>query len=122
MIGNGSSGIQVLPAILGDVDKIYLHLRNRTWVTSPIAADQAGPNGTNKYFTPEEQKFWEEHPEEYLKYRKEVECALSGRFELFVKDSGIQVKARAFVQSQMEEKLAGRPGLFADLVPDFPIG
>lgn len=122
LIGNGSTGIQILPAILDEAEKIYVFIRNKTWVTSPVAAEHAGPNGSNRTFTPAEQQTWFENPSEYLKYRKAIEDALNGRFQLYVNDSDVQQKARSFVYNQMAEKLATQPELFTRLVPDFPVG
>ena len=58
LIGNGSSGIQILPAILDQVKKIFVLNRSRTWITPALANRFAGENGANKIFSEEEQKSW----------------------------------------------------------------
>ncbi|KAI1043520.1 hypothetical protein LB505_010167 [Fusarium chuoi] len=55
LIGNGSSGVQILPAILDDAEKIYVHIRSPTWITTNFASKFAGP-GVSNYDYPEEQK------------------------------------------------------------------
>lgn len=66
LIGNGSSGIQILPAILDQVKKIYVLIRSRTWITPALANRFAGENGANKIFSEEEQKTWSRDPDKYL--------------------------------------------------------
>ena len=67
LIGNGSTAIQVLPAILDQAEKIYVLLRNKTWVTPALAQRFAGKSG-NKFFTDEEKEAWSQDPEKYLAY------------------------------------------------------
>ncbi|KAG7414579.1 FAD-binding monooxygenase moxY [Fusarium oxysporum f. sp. rapae] len=81
LIGNGSSGIQVLPAILDKVNKIYVHIRSPTWITSRIGEKFAGPKGVNYKFTEEEKSEWAEHPEKYLEFRKSMEDDVNTRFK-----------------------------------------
>ena len=68
LIGNGSTAIQVLPAILEKAEKVYVLLRNRTWVTPALAQRFAGKNGNNKFFSDEERQEWSKDPEKYLAY------------------------------------------------------
>lgn len=37
LIGNGSTGVQILPAILDEVEKIYVFIRSKTWITAGFA-------------------------------------------------------------------------------------
>lgn len=122
LIGNGSTGIQILPAILEEVEKVYVFLRSQTWVTAGLAQRFAGPNGTNKFFSEEETESWSKDPEAYLAYRKEIENELNARFRLYVAASPSQKLARDFSEKQMIAKLAGKPELADKLVPTFPVG
>ena len=122
LIGNGSTGIQILPAILDEVEKIYVFIRNRTWVTASLAQKFAGPNGTNKHFTPEEQDAWAKDPEAYLQYRKEIETDLNIRFRMYIQASQAQKNAREFSIDQMTKRLGAKPDLVGELVPEFPVG
>jgi cation diffusion facilitator CzcD-associated flavoprotein CzcO len=94
LIGNGSSGIQILPTILDKAEKVYLLLRSRTWVTPALANRFAGENGANKIFTDDEKEQWSQNPEEYLAYRKEIEHELNVRFRLYIKGSKAQQMGR----------------------------
>lgn len=122
LIGNGSTGVQILPAILDQVKKVYVYIRSKTWITAGFAQKFAGPNGTNVIFSPEQKHRWEDHPEEYLEYRKAVESELNSRFRLYLKDSPEQKEARAFSIQQMTEKLVGKPEITEKLLPDFDVG
>ena len=122
LIGNGSTGIQILPAILDEVEKVYVFLRSKTWVTPGLAARFAGPNGTNKHFSEEERETWSKDPAAYLEYRKDIENELNARFRLYVKGSAIQNFVRDLSEKQLVAKLAERPELVDQLLPEFPVG
>ncbi|KAH8819264.1 cyclohexanone monooxygenase [Xylogone sp. PMI_703] len=122
LIGNGSSGIQILPAILEEVEKIYVFIRNRTWITAGLAQRYAGPNGSNKFFTEEEIQAWAEDPDAYLSYRKDIEHELNARFRLYIDQSDTQKAAKNFSIKQMTERLANKPELVSQLIPEFPVG
>lgn len=122
LIGNGSTGVQILPNILDDVKKVYVYIRSKTWVTASFAQKFAGPNGSNLFFTEEQKQRWAEHPDEYLQYRKEVEAELNSRFRLYLKHSKAQEEALAYSISQMTEKLSSKPEIAEKLIPDFAVG
>ncbi|CAL5867467.1 uncharacterized protein PFLUO_LOCUS1686 [Penicillium psychrofluorescens] len=122
LIGNGSTGVQILPAILDEVDKIYVFIRSPTWVTASFAQKFAGPNGENVFFSEEQKEHWMTHPDEYLAYRKDVESELNSRFRLYLKDSVEQKQALDFSISQMKKKLLGKPEIKEKLIPEFAVG
>lgn len=119
---NGSTRVRILPAILKKAKKIFVYIRSRTWVTAAFAQKFAGPNGSNLLFSEEQKKRWEEHPEEYLAYRKEIELELNLRFRLYVEQAKEQKDARAFSVNQMKEKLAPKPDIIDNLLPEFAVG
>lgn len=124
LIGNGSSGVQILPAILDRVKEVYVHIRSATWVTTGLAERFAGPGGINKRFSKEQQERWAQHPDEYLTYRKEVEEEMNARFRLYMRGSAAQAKAHTFSVGQMTDKLrnGGQPELAEKMVPTFEVG
>lgn len=124
LIGNGSSGIQLLPGIIDRVKKVYFYIRSPTWVTTGLAENLAGPGGTNLVYSEEQKKAWADDADEYLKYRKKVEDSMSSRFRLYIKGSKIQDAARKFSAEQMITKLekGGRPDLIKFLLPTFEVG
>ncbi|RFU29399.1 hypothetical protein B7463_g6938, partial [Scytalidium lignicola] len=124
LIGNGSSGVQILPAIIDRVRKIYVHIRSATWVTTGLAERFAGPGGSNLSFSKEQKEKWAKHPDEYLAYRKEVEQEMNARFRMYIANSETQQNARNFSISQMTGKLTngGKPELVKLMLPDFEVG
>lgn len=122
LIGNGSTGIQILPAILDSADKVYVYMRSSTWITAGFAQKYAGPDGGNVAFSEEQKRRWADNPDEYLEYRKAVELELNLRFRLFLENSKEQREARAFSTQQMAQKLSAKPEILEHLLPDFSVG
>ncbi|OAL18058.1 hypothetical protein AYO22_10980 [Fonsecaea multimorphosa] len=122
LIGNGSSGIQILPSIIDKAKKVYVFIRSPTWITAGFASKFAGPGGSNVIFSEEQKKHWADNPEAYLAYRKEVEMELNSRFRLYIKDTEDQKNAQKFSTKAMVDKLSQKPELAKLLLPDFAVG
>ncbi|RLL97709.1 hypothetical protein CFD26_105923 [Aspergillus turcosus] len=122
IIGNGSSGVQVLPAVLPHVKKIYYHIRNPTWVTPRMAEKFAGPKGTTLEYSEEQKRTWSENPAEYLAYRKAIEKNLTERFSMYMDNSTAQKQARQACLDNLREALAAKPELLELLTPDYAVG
>ena len=124
LIGNGSSGVQVLPAIINRVKKVYVHIRSATWVTTNFAAKFASPEGQNYNYTEEQKRAWAEDPKLYLAYRREIEAELNSRFGLYIDHTPEQKAAREFGVREMTTKLGagGKEELLKEMLPDFAVG
>ena len=124
IIGNGSSGIQVLPAILDRVEKVYVHIRSPTWITARIGERFAGPKDVNRVFTEEEKKNWKDDPAAYLRYRKDIEDNVNERFLMYMDHTPEQEAARVACVENLSAKLkaGGREDLLPLLTPDFAVG
>lgn len=124
LIGNGSSGVQVLPAILDKVKKVYVHIRSPTWVTTNFAAKFAGPGGKNYDYTREQKAEWSKDPKAYLEYRRQIEAELNSRFRLYIDHTPEQKAAREYGINEMTNKLAagGKKELLEQMLPDFAVG
>lgn len=74
VIGNGSSGIQVVPAIQPKAAKIRNYIRNPTWISVNLCPDITKDGmGTNFEYTEEEKAMHRNDPQGFLEYRKRVE-------------------------------------------------
>jgi cation diffusion facilitator CzcD-associated flavoprotein CzcO len=73
VIGCGSSGIQVLPAIQPEVKQLFHWIRSPTWITAAFAPQFAGPGGVNFQYSEEQKKRFTEDPKHALKYKKMIE-------------------------------------------------
>ncbi|KAI1817436.1 hypothetical protein GGS20DRAFT_533207 [Poronia punctata] len=124
VIGNGSSSIQVVPAIYDRVDRIVNFMRSPTWVTAGYASNLAGgADGGNVAYTEEERRRFVEDPEGYLAYRKAVEKEMNSNFGMLIKDTPAQIAAYEYATSEMRRKLSKRPDLAEKLIPKtFAVG
>lgn len=121
VIGGGSSAVQLIPSIQPKVGKLYAFLRSPVWVTTGFGAKYAGPGGTNFKYSAEQIKHFNENPEEYKKYAREVEGELNKRFNLMHLHSKDQEQSRELIRNIMSEKL-NNDGLTAKMVPSFALG
>ncbi|KAJ2900297.1 uncharacterized protein MKZ38_002515 [Zalerion maritima] len=132
VIGNGSSGVQIVPAILPDVKKLVHCIRGPTWVVPPrIPMMMMGPAkevlsqiqlDENENFTPEQiERFKTEH-EMYKRFVKATEKEVNSNFPIFVQDSPVQSFAQAKVREFMTAMLGGDPTLCAKLIPSYSLG
>ena len=47
VVGNGSSGLQIVAKIHSEVSRLYTWVRSPTWMTAGFAQKYAGPDGAN---------------------------------------------------------------------------
>jgi cation diffusion facilitator CzcD-associated flavoprotein CzcO len=114
LIGNGSSGIQVLPAIQPHVKHVTTFVREPTWVSPVQGMDQ------HKY-TEEEKKGFAETPGALLAYRKELEYSMNAGYDLFLKGSPLNATTEAYMKDQMKQKI-GNEDLASKLIPEWSVG
>ncbi|KAL3464645.1 putative dimethylaniline monooxygenase [Aspergillus heterothallicus] len=123
VIGNGSSAVQIIPAISPKVKQIKAFMRSPTWITAGFAQKYAGENGSNFNYTEEQKQKFRDDPAEYLNYRKMVEEELNQRFKFIINGTPAQKEALEFARAEMTRKLNGREDLVSKLVPtDYAVG
>ncbi|KAI8629794.1 hypothetical protein F5Y19DRAFT_431985 [Xylariaceae sp. FL1651] len=114
LIGYGSSGIQVLPAIRDKCSKVTTFIRGPVWVSPVQGLEQ-------HLFSDEEKATFINKPGALLDYRKEIESGLNGQFGIFLKNNKVNEETQAYMLDQMKEKL-GDAYLESKLIPDWSIG
>jgi cation diffusion facilitator CzcD-associated flavoprotein CzcO len=114
LIGNGSSGIQVLPAIRDKCAKVTTFIREPTWVSPVQGLEQ------HRYSEQEKDEFATK-PNALLDYRKVVETGLNGQFGIFLKNNKINQETHKHMLDQMKQKL-NDPYLETKLIPDWSVG
>ncbi|USP76269.1 hypothetical protein yc1106_03543 [Curvularia clavata] len=114
LIGNGSSGIQVLPAIQPYVQKVTTFIREPTWVSPVQGLEQ-------HVFSENEKQTFAMEPGALLQYRKDIERGLNGQFSTFLKNTTTNIETEAYFRQQMSEKLKN-PYLEQRLVPNWRVG
>lgn len=76
VIGNGSSGIQVVPALQPKAARIVNYVRHPTWVSVNLCPDITKDGmGTNFEYSEEEKAKFRDDPQAFLEYRKRVDCS-----------------------------------------------
>ncbi|KAJ0413944.1 hypothetical protein BJY00DRAFT_305957 [Aspergillus carlsbadensis] len=114
LIGNGSSAIQVLPAILPQVRKVTIFIREPTWV-SPV-------KGLEQHtFTAEEKRAFAENSAHLTEYRQGIESGMNGQWAIFLQHTEGQRSTREYMTQQMKEKLRN-PALEEALIPQWSVG
>lgn len=117
VLGAGSSGVQIVAKIQPKVKQLYHWIRSPIWITAGFAQTWAGKDGANFEYTPEQRKYLEQNPKEYLKYRKQVENELNQRFKFIIKGSEEARVAREFSYDQMARKLNHDERLCDKIIP-----
>ncbi|KAI3572456.1 putative monooxygenase [Fusarium oxysporum f. sp. albedinis] len=121
IIGNGSTGIQLLPQIQTEAKQVVNFIRSPTWITPSFAQTHAGPGGTNFQYSDEQKQEFKGDPNKFSKYRKALEEEICARFDLVLKDSDAQAQAKALLAQYMKQMLGKDSPLAERLVPDFGV-
>ncbi|KAI9811858.1 MAG: hypothetical protein M1827_005209 [Pycnora praestabilis] len=114
LIGNGSSGIQILPAIQPIVKKLTTFIREPTWVSPPFGMDQ-------HIYTDAEKQEFVKNPQTLIDVRKQNESGLNSMFGLYLKDTQVQNDMRKSMIDQMKTKLKD-DDLEKKLIPTWGVG
>ena len=74
VIGNGSSGVQIVPALQPKAARIVNYIRHPTWVSVNLCPDVTKDGmGTNFEYSEEEKAKFRDDPQAFLEYRKRVD-------------------------------------------------
>ncbi|KAL2817581.1 hypothetical protein BJX63DRAFT_429625 [Aspergillus granulosus] len=123
VIGNGSSALQVVPAVQPTATKLVNYIRHPTWISINLAGDITRDGmGTNFAYTDEEKRLYREDPAEFLKYRKYVESSVNNVYKLMLSGSPENKFLFGLVDGVMRARLAKNPHLIEKLIPEYEIG
>ncbi|EXJ84555.1 cyclohexanone monooxygenase [Capronia epimyces CBS 606.96] len=114
LIGNGSSGIQILPAIQPMVQKLVHFVRQPTWVSPVQGLEQ-------HIYTEEELQSFRNDPNLLLELRKTNETNLDTMTHIFNRYGEAQREVRDLMTRQMKEKI-NHPDLDKLLIPAWSVG
>ena len=121
VIGNGSTGIQLVAAAQPLAKELKVFVRNPTWVTANLGSKFISGH-TNHVFSEEEKNGWRNDIQKYLQYRKDVEGELNSRFLGVIKGTPNQKMGIKLTTESMKQRLANKPALQGKLIPGFPVG
>lgn len=132
VIGNGSTGVQVLPELQRDAKKLYHIIRTPTWVVPPRIqawkvmgkADILNKIGLdeNENFSAETIEKFSSDPSFYRAFVKGIEAEVNNTFPIVLAESPVQAFARAKVTEYMTAMLRGDKTLCEALIPNYPLG
>ncbi|RAK98790.1 flavin-containing monooxygenase [Aspergillus ibericus CBS 121593] len=123
VIGNGSSGLQIIPALQPKAAKIVNYIRHPTWVSVNLCPDVTKDGmGTNFEYTDEERSKFREDPEGFLEYRKRIERSVNTVYKLMRKGSDLNQMLFNATDGLMRQRLSKNPDLIEKLVPKTDIG
>ncbi|KAL4894975.1 hypothetical protein BDV59DRAFT_200232 [Aspergillus ambiguus] len=124
VVGAGSSGIQIVPALVDKVRGMDHYIRGKTWISSQNSRSRVNARtngqGGNFAYTEEEKQAWRRDPESYIRYRKQLEFDMQTLYAKSQRGSRLQEDARVQFTADMEQRLKGKPNLLDLLLPDFP--
>ncbi|KAF4950259.1 hypothetical protein FGADI_8310 [Fusarium gaditjirri] len=126
IIGNGSSAIQILPAIQNlDGIKISCFARSPTWIV-PAYGDTAmrklGRDPSETKFSRRHQEMLARRPELYSKMIKTLHDDAATIYPITLRGSDVQKGAQEYFRNQMEEQLKDRQDLVQTIIPKFAPG
>ncbi|KAL1738546.1 hypothetical protein HDZ31DRAFT_69882, partial [Schizophyllum fasciatum] len=126
VIGVGSSGIQIVPALQPRVGKLINFVRGRTWISGTFASNTlkslAGTTTCDNYEFSDEDKAKFQDPETYLNFRRGLENEVNAAFSATLRGSEGQNMGRKELRKVMEQKLAKKPWIAEHLIPEFGLG
>ncbi|KUJ12617.1 FAD/NAD(P)-binding domain-containing protein [Mollisia scopiformis] len=118
VIGNGASGLQVVPNIQKVVKQLDHYARSKAWIAGSFGGEGPGRRLEPNYY-PEEQLKSFEDPETYLRFRKELEGKLYQNFGNVFKGTGKIDSLREEFKELMSSRLVKKPELLDSIIPDF---
>ncbi|KAI0750573.1 FAD/NAD(P)-binding domain-containing protein [Irpex lacteus] len=133
VVGNGSSGIQVVSAVHPKVKTLVNYARQKTWIVPIIGAQQAmsklgrNPGDANMKLTEEELQRLQD-PQYAKEFRHVVEADLNASVpfhitlhHLSLRESEMQKQLRVQFEADMKQQLAKKPELIDKILPDFAV-
>ncbi|TKA24790.1 hypothetical protein B0A54_17554 [Friedmanniomyces endolithicus] len=125
VIGAGSSGIQIVPALQPLVKSMDHYIKGRTWIAASFANElvrerNEGEDG-NFDHDPKEIEAWKRDPRSYLAYRKALEVGMQGGFAITHRGSKEHEAAWAAFTKDMRRRLHKKSEVADRLVPVPPL-
>ena len=118
VIGNGASGLQVVPNLQKIVKQLDHYARSKTWIAGSFGGEGEGRTLEPKYYSEDLLKSFED-PGTYYKFRKELEGKFYSRFGTIFKGSRQNDRLREEFKNLMAQRIRRKPELFDSLIPDF---
>ena len=118
VIGNGASGIQVVPSLQRVVKHLDHYARSPTWIAGSFAGEGEGRKLEPLYFSKEQLESFQD-PDAYLDFRKGLEAKFFRRFAAVFRGSDVNTNMRRQFITTMADRLKDKPELLDHILPDF---
>ncbi|KAJ3541904.1 hypothetical protein NM208_g4383 [Fusarium decemcellulare] len=132
LIGNGSSGVQILPELQQGSKRVVHFVRDPTWIVPSrlqLLAQGSGGGIINEIemnydesFTQAQIERFESDPALYRRFVKSVEEVVNGNFPLTLKDTQFSAAMQEKATEYMTQALRGDKRLCDAMIPSFPLG
>ncbi|KAK5676705.1 hypothetical protein LTS12_029497, partial [Elasticomyces elasticus] len=118
LIGNGSSGIQIMPQMQQGAKHAVTYIRNPTWIAPSMVSEDGKP----PVYTKEYQQHLRENPKELSDLRRGIESHVSRFFLMLLKGTPEQVAMQEATTAVMKQRLGDNTGLHEKLIPQWQFG
>ncbi|KAI9510792.1 FAD/NAD-P-binding domain-containing protein [Russula earlei] len=127
VIGNGSSGLQIVPALQPKVGSLMHFARSKTWISSSFALQKVfqtlgrAPGNNDLRFSAEERTFLR-NSENCKRFRREIEAELhsyGGQFS--IRGSELQKIFAGILAEDTKKQLASHPELIKHFIPTWGV-
>ncbi|KAG4281911.1 hypothetical protein FPRO06_10815 [Fusarium proliferatum] len=120
IIGSGASSIQVVPTLQPLCDKIDVYVRSPTYILPTVGFGIESSNFNAPYTAADIERF-NNDPEYYKAFRKQIEQQMNENFAASIKNSEAQEKGRQWAEKMMSSAIAS-PELREKLIPSWELG
>ncbi|KIV97955.1 hypothetical protein PV10_01650 [Exophiala mesophila] len=131
VIGNGSSGVQIVPALQPDVTNLFHFVRSPTWILPP-QTDRLltkssveilrGAVMDGSKFTQQQIQRFRDDPIYYKSFIKATEEQVNGLFRVLVDNEGLAKDLTVTLTENMSATLKHDPKLIKAIIPTFTAG
>lgn len=134
VIGNGSSSVQIVPALQPNAKHMQVFMRSSTWISPPFGGgaltklhDSTGSEvdpGQRQYeFTDADKKKFKDQPDFHLQFRKEIEAEINGLFGMYRQGSELSDTFRKVITDEMHRRMGpGNQELKDFIIPTWAPG
>jgi len=117
LIGNGASGIQVLPQLQKVAQHVDHYARSKTWIAGSFGSEKR--SDAPVHFPKERLESFQD-PVTYYKFRKDLESSFYRNFFRIFRGTQEHQAARDSFVELVTKRLGAKPELLSDFIPDFP--
>jgi len=117
VIGNGASGVQVVPNIQPKVKHLDHYARSPTWIAGSFTGSLERQLEPTLYSAEQLEAF--QDPAKYREFRKELESTFWRRYETQLKDTKETAQSITDFRALMAKRLEAKPELLDQIVPNF---